>query len=182
MAELDYNWFIRANTGTYPIFAIDKDDEPMPPADTCDTTLGMEDDSLVESAAGDTLQTHATAGSSSGSAGATQADVTPPATQPATQPAQHLPQGGEGEGATPSKKQRLDEGPACLAIAEQISPSDARDMIVDAFNERAFELSLGIDALGENESSQDTIDVAEGDVIEIADCAPALAVAEQTVD
>ena len=54
-------------------------------------------------------------------------------------------------------------------------------MIVDAFNARAFELSLGIDAAGEDESSQDTIDVAEGDVIEIADCAPALAVAEQTV-
>ena len=175
MTELDYNWFIRTNRGTYPVYAIDKG-EAVPPADTCETTLDVEDDTLVESA-GDTLQTVATAGSSSSSAGATQIDATPPTTQPA-----QLQLHEEADCSSPPKKPRVDEGPGVLAIAEQISASDAQQMILDAFSARAFELSLGIDAPGENEASQDTIDVAEGDVIEIADCAPALAVAEQTVD
>ena len=176
MAEPDYIWFIRANPNTYPIFAIDKD-EALPPADTCETTLGV-DDMLVESADGDTLATHATAGGSSGSAGTTQADATPPTTQPATQPAQHAPLEDAGEGATPPKKPRVDEGPSVLAIAEQISPSDAQQMIIDAFNARAFELSLGNHA-GSKASEPDTTEASEmGNLMDV-ECAPALAVAEQ---
>ena len=178
MDDLSYNWFIRVNRGTYPIYAIDKD-EALLPEDTCETTLGV-DDTLVESAAADTLATHATAGSSSGgSARATQADATPPTTQPATQPAQYAPVDDEGEAATPPKKPRVDAGPGVLAIAEQISPSDAQQMILDAFNARAFELSLGISE--ESKASEQDVTVASemGDLMMDAECAPALAVAEQ---
>ena len=34
----------------------------------------------------------------------------------------------------------VDEGPACLAVAEQISVEDARDMIMECFNQRASEM------------------------------------------
>ena len=160
------------NCGTYPIYAIDKG-EVLAPADTCETTLDVEDDTLVESA-GDTLQTVATAGSSSGRAGATQIDDTPPPTQPA-----QFQTDEEADCASPPKKPRVDAGPGVLAIAEQISPSDAQQMILDAFNARAFELSLGISEESKA-SEQDTTVASEvsNPMMEV-ECAPALAVAEQ---
>ena len=160
----------------------DKGDAQGPLGDTCQTTFGMDEDSLVESAA-DTLLTMATAGSggsSSSNAGTTPADCTPPNTQPAA--TQQLPQGDdEREDASPMKKARVDKGPVCLAVAEQISVADGQEMIVDAFNDRAFELSLGLDAPGENEPPKYTAELMECVMIEVPDCASALAVAEQTV-
>ena len=184
MTELDYSWFIRANRGTYPLYAIDKDDERMALAETCSTTAGMED-TLVESPAC-TLQTEATAGSSCCSnslLAATQADsTTPPTTQPAA--SEQLPQ--DVQDPSPEKRGRVDGGPPCLAIAEQISPADAQQLIVDAFNRRAFELSLGVDSRGdarEGSAPPSTacgeVDVEMGDAMEVDEGPACLAVAEQ---
>ena len=184
MTELDYSWFIRANRGTYPIFATDKDGERMALAETCSTTASMED-TLVESPAG-TLQTEATAGSSCGNSllTATQADsTTPPTTQPAA--SEELPQ--YCLDPSPEKRGRVDGGPPCLAIAEQISPVDAQQLIVDAFNRRAFEMSLGVDSRGDAREGRAPPSTACGEVdVEMVDDAmevdegPAcLAVAEQ---
>ena len=176
MTELDYNWFIRANRGAYPIFAMDKD-EPMPLAETCSTTVGMED-TLVDSAC-NTLQTEATAGSSSNSM-ETPVDETPPTTQLAA--SQQLPQDAD---FSPPKKSRVDEGPACLAIAEQISPADGQQLIVEAFNQRAFELSLGVDIRGDETDEKapsdgcGVPDVNMGDAMEVDQGPACLLVAEQ---
>ena len=182
MTELDYSWFIRANRGTYPIFAVDKDDEAMPHAETCSTTFGAED-TLVEPTA-DTLQTEATAGSigSNSIAAASPAEsATPPTTQPAA--SEQLPQDGD---LSPAKRSRVDKGPPCLAIAEQICPADAQQLIVDAFNRRAFELSLGVDTRGDEteegappSNGCGELDVEMGDAMVVDEGPACLAVAEQ---
>jgi hypothetical protein len=182
MSELDYSWFIKANRGTYPIVAVDKDDEPAPHGETCSTTFGMED-TLMESAA-DTLQTEATAGSigSNSILAATSGEpTTPPITQPAA--SEQLPQDGD---RSLTKRSRIDDGSPCLAIAEQIASADAQQLIVDAFDRRAFELSLGIDTRGDETEGRASpsngcgeLDVEMGDAMVVDEGRACLAVAEQ---
>ena len=105
------------------------------------------EDTQVESSA-DTLQAEATAGSSCCSncvLAATQADSTTPLT---TLPvaSEQLPQ--LFLDPRPEKRGSVDKGPSCLAIAEQISSAESQQLMVDAFNRRAFEPSLGVDSWG----------------------------------
>ena len=175
MTELDYSWFIRANRGTYPIFATDKDGERMALAETCSTTASMED-TLVESPAG-TLQTEATAGSSCGNSllTATQADsTTPPTTQPAA--SEELPQ--DCLDPSPEKRGRVDEGPPCLAIAERW-----QEQIYANYNERAAELAAGVERsqqVDEEQCGNGDDDAMMADFpMEVDTTPPSLAIAEQ---
>jgi hypothetical protein len=135
---------VRGNRETNPIFATDKV-EPMPLADTFSTALGME--GALMATACDTLQAETTAGSdSSSTVAATPADSTPPSTQPAS--SQQVSQEAD---FSPATKTRVDERLLVVHVAKQLSASYAQHMIVDAFNRRAFELSLSVECNVETE-------------------------------
>ena len=179
--ELAQDFFIRASQGASPINATEEDSS-MPLADPGSTTPGME--GALMAFASDALQAEASGGGDGSSTVDTiSAESTPPSTQ-VTQPEAPLHVFHEAE-FSPTKKKRFDGGPLVLQVAEQLSASDAQHMIVDAFNRRAFELSLGVDLSGETElkapprSGRGEPDVDMTDAFAVDGCPPTLAVAEQ---
>jgi hypothetical protein len=178
MTELNHNCSILADHGTHAIAATETD-EPMPFTDTCSTTVGIEG-TLKEPACAPPHAEAAAGNDGSSTVTATPAESTPPSTQPATSQ-----QVSQETDFSPAKKSRVDEGPLVLQVAEQLSASDAQHMIVDAFNRRAFELSLGVDLAEEFEEKappppgRGEPDVDMCDAMAVDGCPPALAVAEQ---